>query len=177
MVIREEWRDVVGFEGYYQVSNVGRVFSAARIIVKCNGVEMTVSERFVRPRLNPSGYLIVTLSRDGKPFHKPVHQLVARAFIGPRPRGKEVAHWDGNQLNNFVLNLRYATPQENADDRVRHGRVPRGVAHPHAKLTDEIVRMVIADARAHAVMASLLGVSEGLVRQIRSRRIWKHVRV
>lgn len=174
---REEWRDVVGFEGYYQVSSMGRIFSAARIVMRKNGIEMTVAERFIKPRLNHGGYWVVTMSRDGNPTHKQVHQLVALAFIGPCPDGMEVAHGDGDSLNNCDWNLRYDTPQGNADDRVKHGRLPRGEVHPTAKLSEAQVITIRCDSRGHKNVADVHGVSESLIRMIRKGSIWKHVQV
>lgn len=176
-LIREEWRDIVGFEGAYMISNIGRVFSSARVIVKRNGVEMTVSERFIRPRRNRNGYLLVTLSKNGMPANRLVHQLVARAFIGRRPRGMEVAHGDGNQLNNCDWNLRYDTPKGNGADRIRHGRMPRGERHPRAKLSDADVLLIRSSTDSCSQLARDLGVSDGLIRMVRKGIIWKHVGV
>lgn len=101
----EEWRDIIGFEGFYQVSNLGRV----KRIKSGSG---TQPERILRPRIN-RGYYRVNLSKNNHPFDKRIHRLVAEAFI-PNPENKpEVDHIDGNVQNNNVDNLRWVTPKEN----------------------------------------------------------------
>lgn len=100
----EEWRPVPGFEGRYEVSSHGRVWSHIR-------------HRLLKPQPRGWGHLYVTLGGRGYG----VHQLVALAFIGPRPEGQLVRHWDGNHLNNHATNLRYGTQLDNMDDQRRHG--------------------------------------------------------
>lgn len=67
------------------------------------------------------GYLMVGLRRRQKRRTCAVHRLVMSAFVGPRPRDKEVAHYNGRPEDNRLSNLRYATPQENEQDKFRHG--------------------------------------------------------
>jgi len=103
----EDWRDVVGFEGKYQVSNTGRVKSFAR-----------GNARVLKPGLTSVGYPSVVLGRGNTNL---VHSLVAEAFIGPRPAGHEVLHGDGTRDNNVLSNLRYGTRAENLADSKAHG--------------------------------------------------------
>jgi hypothetical protein len=108
----EEWRPIPGFPGY-EVSNMGRV----------------LSHRRGRPRVlrqSPDGrrYQKVVLYREDLRATRPVHVLVALAFIGPRPAGLQIRHLDGNSDNNRPWNLKYGTPTENMQDRFRHGTNP-----------------------------------------------------
>lgn len=109
----ETWRPVVGWEGFYEVSDQGQVRSVPR--PKCSG-------RILRAHPNQKGYLIVVFSGAGKRRAFAVHRLVAEAFIGPIPDGWHTCHIDGNTENNSAPNLRYATPSENNRDIIRHGR-------------------------------------------------------
>ena len=87
--------------------------------------------------------IALSLGTRGEYRHIGVHTLIAEAFHGPRPTPEhQVAHFDGNPSNNCAWNLRWATAAENAQDRDRHGKTfhPRGILHPNAKLTDEMVR-------------------------------------
>lgn len=108
-VITETWLPIPGWEGYYEVSTDGRVRS-----LRAAGRELTRS-------LSSSGYLTVTLSRDGSSGTRTVHSLVAEAFIGPRPEGQHVCHNDGTRTNNAASNLRYDSPSANLLDAVAHG--------------------------------------------------------
>lgn len=116
--VEEEWRPVVGWEEYYEVSNMGRV----RRIAGGQGVRTQGTTKKLSPDM--AGYLCTTLNRPGKQIRAHIHRLVLEAFSGPCPEGMGCRHLDGNQMNNWLSNLKWGTPQENADDRVRHGRVP-----------------------------------------------------
>lgn len=115
--MNEEWRPVVGAPDY-EVSNLGRVRS-----LKFGKV------RVLRPCVNAAGYHNHTLFVDKRPVFTTAHVLVMAAFVRPRPDGLEVCHWDGNPANNALSNLRYDTPQGNAQDRKRHGRGPGSKSH------------------------------------------------
>lgn len=115
-------RAVPGFEGIYEVSDGGRVWSLDRMQTMKNGHRRTVKGRELKPALTGGGYPHVSLWRDGRQaWFTAVHRIVALAFIGPRPEGMEVRHLDGNPENNALANLTYGTPSENQFDKVRHG--------------------------------------------------------
>lgn len=109
--IEEEWRPVVGWETYYEVSSNGRVRSK-----KEHGTGQAL-----RPSTaSTGGYEQVTLSVNGQRKSTKVHILVAAAFIGPRPAGLLIRHLDGNNRNNSARNLAYGTKTENFWDIARH---------------------------------------------------------
>jgi hypothetical protein len=81
-------------------------------------------------------YRAVSVRRKLKTY---VHVLVCEAFHGPRPDGAQVRHLDGNRFNNTPSNLAWGTPQENSDDKRRHGTCAAGERNPMARLTLEIV--------------------------------------
>ena len=108
----EKWMPVVGYEGLYEVSNMGRVKSVERDIVNCNGVKTHWNEALLRQTI-ASGYLKVNLSKEGKSSIGLVHQLVAKAFL-ERIDGKDyVDHINGVRTDNHVDNLRWVTASEN----------------------------------------------------------------
>lgn len=113
----EEWRAIPGYEGIYEVSDLGRVRSLARIDAQGN----RRSGKVLSPDVRPSGHLRVTLSLDGRTKRRWVHHLVLTEFVGPRPPDTEACHNDGNPANNTSSNLRWDTKSANALDRVRHG--------------------------------------------------------
>ena len=106
--MEEIWKAVPGYEGLYEVSDLGRVRSFAR----------GVNGRLLKPGKASNGYFTVCLGR-GK--SRTLHSLVAEAFIGPKPSGQEVLHKDGTRTNNCVHNLRYGTRAENIRDAVVQG--------------------------------------------------------
>lgn len=110
-----EWRDVLGYKGYYKVSNYGHVKTIPRR-VNCKG-----GTRLIKSRLksqHPVGsYYQVQLSRDGKHISRNVHYVVYESFKGLISTGKCIDHADRNSLNNTVWNLREVTRSHNSMNR------------------------------------------------------------
>lgn len=112
--MNEEWRDVVGYEGYYQVSNLGRVKSLERI----DSNKHLVKERILKQSMRGK-YLKVELSRSGSPAIFSVHRLVAKAFSENKENKPVVNHINEDKLNNNADNLEWVTYKENSN----HGTV------------------------------------------------------
>ena len=132
----EIWKPVVGYEGFYEVSNTGRVRTVARIAVRSNGRPHTVPSRIRKPSTDKKGYQRLTLLKDGKSRTHTVHSLVLTAFVEPRPEGMLTRHLNGIPDDNRVDNLAWGTGSENQYDAVAHGahylaakkKCPRGHA-------------------------------------------------
>ena len=77
----EEWKDIKGYEGIYQVSDLGRVKSLHRVVSHAKSGILTIKERMLKNIQDTKGYYQVRLSKDGKVTVKKVHQLVSIAFI------------------------------------------------------------------------------------------------
>lgn len=113
----EEWKDIEGYEGLYQVSNEGRVKSLHREIIYKDGRKKTIPEKILHNLLSDLGYYHVMLSKNGIPKRYKVHRLVAKAFI-PNPNNLLIInHKDENPKNNAVNNLEWCTQGYN----VRYG--------------------------------------------------------
>lgn len=115
---QEEWRSILGHEGRYEVSSLGRV----RSLLPHQG---QAGPRILKQNINPvTGYAFVRLFTGGRPRHQTVyiHREILRAFVGPRAPEMEACHNDGDRTNNLLSNLRYDTRSANAQDRARHGR-------------------------------------------------------
>ena len=109
----EEWRDIKGYEGIYQISDCGRVKSLERIVPWGKGIRH-IKEKFLRVKKKKSGYLFYCLySGNGTVKYEHAHRLVAQAFIPNPLQKKDVNHIDGNKSNNCVDNLEWATRSEN----------------------------------------------------------------
>ena len=103
----EEWRDIKGYKGKYQVSNTGNV--------KSLNYNNTGKEKIMKPQDNGDGYLFVQLCKDGKVKNCRINRLVAQAFL-PNPNNlPEVNHKDENSKNNNVENLEWCSRQYNVD--------------------------------------------------------------
>lgn len=125
----ETWRPIPGWDGYYEVSDQGRVRSLARAVPGRPGVLIVKRDRMLTPMANQSGHLSVALCRDNRRTYMAIHRAVLLAFVGPCPGDMEGCHNDGNPANNHLANLRWDTHASNMVDKVTHGR------HPLANLT------------------------------------------
>lgn len=117
----EQWRPVVGYEGCYEVSNLGRVRSVRRTAIDSAGRWRTWRGRVLRLKINADGYPVAGLTQNNVTRSHLAHRLAALAFLGPCPEGQEVRHLDGNPANGALSNLAYGTKSENAQDTLRHG--------------------------------------------------------
>lgn len=117
----EQWKPVVGYEGFYEVSDKGRVRSLTRVVQTRLGHSTTYQGRILRQHARPTGHLDVGLMRSGHRVTAKVHRLVLTAFVGPDPEGMECCHNNGNPADNRVENLRWDTTAANRRDCVNHG--------------------------------------------------------
>ena len=119
--MNEEWRDIKGYEGLYQVSNLGRVRS-----LNCRGHKGCIG--ILTPRLDGKGYEMVALYKEGKARNTKVHRLVAQAFI-PNPNNyPQVNHKDEDKTNNNVDNLEWCTNEYNHNYGTRNERVAKSLS-------------------------------------------------
>jgi hypothetical protein len=119
----EEWRDIAGYEGAYQVSDLGRVRSLDRVVIGGRwGHEKRIGQ-ILKPSSN-GRYSHVVLGARGRKSTKLVHRLVAEAFLGPRPEGMQTCHGVAGQFVNTLTNLRYDTGSANCFDRRANGTAP-----------------------------------------------------
>lgn len=122
--MNEEWRPVKGFEGIYEVSNLGRVRSLDRVLTLRNGRTQPIKGRIMKLGLHYKGYVRLMLSNGGDREHSHfVHRLVAEAFI-PNPGDlPEVNHKDQDKGNNRADNLEWCTHKENSRYGDRGARI------------------------------------------------------
>lgn len=113
----EEWRPVIGYEGLYEVSSMGRV----RSITRTNSYGRTVQGQLITNQLHNGTHYKVGLSRNGKQKGYYVHALMLEAFVSVRPEGLLTRHLNGDGTDNRLDNLAWGTPEENQRDAVKHG--------------------------------------------------------
>jgi hypothetical protein len=111
--MEEIWKDITGYEGLYQVSNLGRIKSLKRIAERKNSRCIKVGGIILKPSRSNIGYLFVVPRKNGVPHTLYIHKLVANAFI-PNPESKpQVNHINGVKTDNKVDNLEWCTQSEN----------------------------------------------------------------
>lgn len=137
--MKEVWKPIVGYENYYEVSNLGNVYSKGKEYIDTLGRHQKKLPRNVCVHIGTIGYKCVDLNANGVNVQKHIHRLVAEAFI-PNPENKAtVNHKDGNKLNNDISNLEWATFGENNKHAVDTGLKQSpwtgvyGINHPQSK--------------------------------------------
>ena len=170
----EEWKDIEGFEGYYQVSNLGRVKSLPRI--RKTGTGYYVSKTKILTPSLMQGYVQNALCMNGKAKSYRTHRLVAFAFI-PNPENKPcINHKNSIRSDNWVENLEWCTRAENTKHAMENGRMPVGEKSYKAKLNEFQVRVIrkITDI-SNSELAKMWGVSKDSINCIRKNKTWKHL--
>lgn len=119
----ETWRPVKGYEGRYEVSDHGNVKSLARTIKAKSTGTRTIKDRLLKPQKNASGYLFVTLCKDGSVWQESIHRLVATHFLECEEDTSvlHVNHINAKRDDNRVENLEWCTPRENVMHAIRIG--------------------------------------------------------
>ena len=162
---KEIWKDVVGYEGLYEISNIGNVrnFRGKLKVKRCNDATL--------------GRERVDLSKNNIPEEWLVHRLVGIAFI-PNPDNKpEINHIDGNPANNNVGNLEWATHKENMEHASRTGLVSRGEDHT-TKLKNKdvfVIRELAKEGIPQIEIAKFFNMSPMGISSIINRKRWKHI--
>lgn len=118
----EIWKPIADYEEYYEISNLGRVKSLPRTIVKSNGVIQNRKERIRKLSKDKDGYLIVGLNLNGTSVKKHVHTLVAEAFLDGKFNGAEVNHRDFDRTNNCSDNLEWVSHRDNVSYTIKANR-------------------------------------------------------
>lgn len=150
--MNETFKDIVGYEGLYRISNQGRLFSVK-------------TGKFIGAP-GQSGYIQATLCKGGYNKLYRVHQLVMEAFVGPRPKGAVIRHLDDNPLNNNLINLCYGTYRQNYEDAKRNGHLP--LVGNMGQLTAEQARQIATDTLPLKELVAKYGVPYGTIHRIKS---------
>lgn len=170
----ERWKDVVGYEGLYMVSDRGRVRSLARVSLFTSRWGVATARRHAPRIMRPTksfGYLRISLSKKtGEAQHRRVHHLVLEAFVGRRPKGRECRHINGKRHDCRLKNLAWATHKENEADKLMHGTLLYGERSPSAKLSRaqvcEIRRRYVPRKVTTTALAEEFGVNQAHVSDI-----------
>lgn len=179
----EIWKPIPGYKRYYKISNHGRVKSIPRKVKVITPGKKSWHRKFpgviIKGRANHCGHVGVILFKNGHGRYRFIHSLVLIAFVGPKPKGTQCCHWDGNPSNNTISNLRWGTPKDNSLDKQRHNTMIKGEKHSQAKLTErdilEIRRLYSEEKTSKSQLATRYKVSWQAIYLIVNRRRWKHI--
>lgn len=166
----EKWRAIKGYEGYYEISSCGRVRSVQRTVKTKKGTR-TYCSRLIKNILNPYGYHVVRLCKHNEQRTLFVHRLVLETFVKSCPDGMECRHLNGIRTDNNVLNLKWGTDKENANDRNAHGTNYTGKEHPLYKPLDGELKKEIRSLLLKGATWKEIESKFGLGRKLIKRRI------
>jgi hypothetical protein len=168
----ELWLPIPGWDGFYYASDLGRIRSEARIVLRKNGRATRIREQILSSRVC-GGYEKVTLCRGARRHNYAVHRLVLEAHVGPRPEGMVCCHGPGGSLDNRLVNLCWGTHRKNlGEDRLRDGTHNRGEKNGSSRLSEDAVRRIREDPRSSAEIAEEHGIARQTVRRIQRREAW-----
>ncbi len=173
--VKEIWLDIIGFDGYYQISNKGRLKSLPRWGSPKTNILETAN--------NGKGYLITAIGYKRKLKSFVIHRLVAIYFVvNPDPINyKEINHIDGNKKNNHASNLEWSSRSKNVqhafDTGLKFGY--KGSKHPKSILNEEQVLLIrskhVFRKYSHVTLAKEFSVSKSTIKHILARESWKHI--
>lgn len=140
--MEEVWKDIEGFEGLYQVSNLGNVRSLDRYVSHLSGGECLKKGRILKPYIDKDGYKKVILCKYGEKRLQVVHRLVAQTFIPNINNLPFINHKDENKTNNRVDNLEWCTQKYNCNfgtrnERIIQNRIGKTARRPIVQLTKQ----------------------------------------
>lgn len=147
----EIWKPISGYEGFYEVSNLGRIRSLERIVECSDGRKRKIKDRTLKGSSYSGGYSGVTLHKDGCAKFVNIHRIVAEAFV-PNPLEKEeVNHKDENPGNNHASNLEWVTHKEN----INYGTRTERAREATTKLQGKAVQQFSKDGKLVAEYESI----------------------
>lgn len=163
----EVWKDVVGYKGYYQVSNLGRIRTVGRVVSACYKSRQFIQGRIICPNRFPKGYLGCTLYKNGSQKLRYIHRLVAEAFIPNPDNYPQVNHIDEDKSNNRVENLEWCTALYNMNAgtvtaRLSKTRKAMKLGRPIVQI-DKSTNKIVASFHNSAIAMEATGIDSSAI--------------
>lgn len=170
----EEWRDVIGHEGFYQISNYGHVKNITPL-KEPERHHRSIKGNILRIDIR-NGYPSVTLSKNNRHYHKTIHRLICESFIPNLKNKNYVNHKDGNKQNNNLTNLEWCTNYENMVHSYKIGTSDRkGEKHNNSKLTITKAKYIRQNPTIPlSKLSKELNVSMSAIQSVRKLRTWNY---
>lgn len=164
----EQWKDVKGFEGLYEISSLGNLRSKEKYVNHYRGGKRLYKSKIKKQRLSKSGYLRCNIKHNGKRFDLRVHRLVAMAFLPNSKNKEQVNHINGIKTDNRAVNLEWCTQSENVIHAVENRLIK-------TKLTDKQALEIFNSEKSTRKLGQEYGVSSSIVWRIKNKKAYKHL--
>lgn len=175
----EIWKDILGFEGLYQISNLGRVKTLKREVIRRNGRKTTINEIIRKPKNHKHNYYMINLIYFKKHKVFMIHRLVAIAFIPNTENKPFVNHKNGIKTDNRVDNLEWCTNGENIKHAHKIGLIipSRGEQHRRSRFTNEQILEIreLINKITEKEIAEIYKCNPNIINKIIHRKTWKHI--
>lgn len=177
---KEIWKDISGYEGYYQVSNQGNLRSLDRKVWDSRGYYKNLKGKELKGTLSKVGYYMVSLNKEHKISKEYVHRLVCETFLGKEEHHECVNHINGDKTDNRVENLEWTTYSENNKHAYEINlKSNRGENQSRHKLKEyqvlDIRRIYAEGNHSHRELAKMYGVEHSTIGCITRKESWTHI--
>jgi hypothetical protein len=180
--MEEIWKDIVNYEGLYQISDKGNVKRLSRIVNRMNEGKlrdhnlkekiMKCDEHIFNRRLR------IRLFKNGKYKRYQLHRLVLETFVGYCPKGMECCHKDDNPKNNNLENLYWGSRKDNIKDKLKNDKICRGSRNGNSKLNDrevKLIKIMLKKGYSGSFISERFGISRTMVSYIKLGKQWSHI--
>jgi hypothetical protein len=172
----EIFKDIEGYEGYYQISNLGKVKSLQRIVDNHSGFKKVLKEKFLNPNISKTGYYVVSFKKNNIKKTFKLHRLIANSFIAHVKDKKFVNHINGIKTDNRIENLEWCTILENNTHARKIGLInDMGYNHVSSKLTKEQVIFIINSSLKYKELGFMFNVNFTTIYKVKNRLTYKNV--
>jgi hypothetical protein len=177
----ETWKDIPGYEGYYQASSLGKIRSLDRVSTHWKGITQIKKGKEISISADIKGYLKISLMKSGTRKSFKAHRLIAITFLDNKDNLSDVNHKNLNKADNSVSNLEWCSHKENCEHASLNGRKGGGMGSKNhfSKLTEtdvlEIRDLFKIGKETRKSLAEKYSVDYTLIWQIVARKAWKHI--
>jgi len=180
-MMQEIWKDIKGYEGFYQISNFGRVASLTRIVKVGEKRQKIQLGRILSQQISGNGYYYLSLCKNGINKTERPHRLVGLYFLKKIEGKNQINHKDGNKLNNISTNLEWCSASENMKHAYKNNLEKKIVGEKcnFAKLTEIKVKEILTLINSKKIMlkdiARIYGVCRSTISSIKNKKNWRYL--